>query len=328
MKEKEIAPGVLAQYSFSVCAISRIRGGYLLATEDGNYFLKESKRTKERIEFENLIHNRLQERGNVLSDKVMQNEEGEYVTCDNYGNFFVVKNWPGGTTCIPNQRSEVIRAMESMAIFHKDVNGIYTENLLGRKIDINDEYVKYNKELKRARNYIRKKKRKTDFEIEVLKCFEMYYEKCKEDLERIEDKKFDKYKNKVKENMEICHSDFSYHNVLWNQEKNMPVIINMESACYGMNIFDIYKFIRKVLEKNNWDIVLGLDMLEAYDKIKTISSDERELISIMMSYPEKFRKLVNHYYNNNKAWISDKNIEKLYLIREQSRSREKFAKYL
>jgi hypothetical protein len=45
-------------------------------------------------------------------------------------------------------------------------------------------------------------------------------------------------------------------------------------------------------------------------------------------YPEKFRKIVNHYYNGNKAWIPGKNMEKLILVHKQMELREKFVKYL
>ena len=325
MKERDIAPGVLAQYNLEVTGISKIRGGYLLSTDEGGYILKESSRTKERIEFENLIHNRLKETGNILSDELVANTEGEYVTSDNYGVKYVIKKWYGGSPCSPTGRTDVIRAIKNLALFHKEVNGLNCVSSSKRQIDIEEQYAKYNTELKRARNFIRKKKRKTDFEIEVLRSFDRYYPECEANLMRLKSDKFKRYKESATQNNEVCHGDFSYHNILFNQERNRPVVISMESAYFGMNIQDVYKFIRKVLEKNNWDEHLGMDLIESYDKIKTISRQERELMSIMMSYPEKFRKLVNHYYNNNKAWISDKNIEKLGLIREQSQAREKFT---
>ena len=50
-----------------------------------------------------------------------------------------------------------------------------------------------------------------------------------------------------------------------------------------------------------------------------------ELLRIMLSYPEKFWKVTNKYYNSNKAWISDKNMEKLKMVKEQADVKQKFV---
>ena len=81
---------------------------------------------------------------------------------------------------------------------------------------------------------------------------------------------------------------------------------------------------RKILEKNNWDLNLGSSMIEEYSKIKLISKEELEILHILFLYPEKFWKIVNYYYNGNKAWIPQKNIDKLRTLISQNRLREKF----
>ena len=57
-------------------------------------------------------------------------------------------------------------------------------------------------------------------------------------------------------------------------------------------------------------------------------SQERENLYIRLSFPEKFWKLANQYYNGNKAWISDKMLEKLEMTVELNQKKREFLRYL
>jgi spore coat protein I len=78
------------------------------------------------------------------------------------------------------------------------------------------------------------------------------------------------------------------------------------------------------MEKNNWDIRLGMKIIEDYNKYRTISDSEYKILKIMMSYPEKFWKIINYYYNSNKAWYSEKNEDKLIQFQKQETYRWDF----
>ena len=75
-----------------------------------------------------------------------------------------------------------------------------------------------------------------------------------------------------------------------------------------------------MLEKNNWNTGLGMDLICAYDRVRRLTAVELNYLYLYMAYPEKFWKLSNYYYTHNKAWISEKNTEKLQaLIRQQEK---------
>ena len=63
---------------------------------------------------------------------------------------------------------------------------------------------------------------------------------------------------------------------------------------------------RKILEKYDWDIQTAYKMMEEYDKIKPVSDTERALLAALFAFPEKFWKVMNYYFNSNKAWIPPK----------------------
>lgn len=82
------------------------------------------------------------------------------------------------------------------------------------------------------------------------------------------------------------------------------------------------------MEKNDWDILYGNNIIEIYDRIRPISKDELEILYLLLLYPEKFWKITNFYFNGKKVWISTRNIQKLNSIGEQNPKRIIFLKKL
>jgi hypothetical protein len=82
------------------------------------------------------------------------------------------------------------------------------------------------------------------------------------------------------------------------------------------------------MEKNDWDIIYGSSMIEAYDRIKPVSKEELGILYVLLLYPEKFWKITNYYYNGKKAWLSERNLQKLYSIGEQNKKKEAFLNKL
>ena len=78
-----------------------------------------------------------------------------------------------------------------------------------------------------------------------------------------------------------------------------------------MQMADLYRFMRKILEKYSWDLHLAQKMLSEYDSVRPLSESEWQNLRVRFCYPEKYWKLANHYYTHNKAVISGKNVEKL-----------------
>ena len=85
---------------------------------------------------------------------------------------------------------------------------------------------------------------------------------------------------------------------------------------------------RKVLEKNDWNIDLGIRLLESYQKVQTITEEEMMQLYYRFDYPEKFWKIVNYYYNSGKSFISCRNMEKLDKLLKNQEVQLKFMNRL
>ena len=65
-------------------------------------------------------------------------------------------------------------------------------------------------------------------------------------------------------------------------------------------------------------------MLRMYDAEITLGKKERDYLAVRLAYPEKFWKIVNLYYHSNKAWIPEKNVEKLRTAIRQNEEKKRF----
>ena len=183
-------------------------------------------------------------------------------------------------------------------------------------------YQRHNRELIKIRNYVRKRKQKNDFERLFSSCFGAFYEQCltvEEALKLAEEAD-------IKGKRGICHGDFNQHNVLFSS--STPALVHFEKAKAGAQIADLGNFMRKIMEKYNWEETLGMAMIQEYDRVDPMSREDLMELYYRLAYPEKFWKIANHYYGSNKVWISGRNTEKLQKEIRQHRSRCEYLKRL
>ena len=122
----------------------------------------------------------------------------------------------------------------------------------------------------------------------------------------------------------VCHGEYNQHNVL--MLKPGTAVTNFEHWGFDVQISDLYRFIRKILEKYSWDVRIGMEMLRAYHQKKPITTSEWENLRIRFSYPEKYWKLANYYYVHKKTLVSRKNTEKLQNLVRQKENWEYFIR--
>lgn len=190
-----------------------------------------------------------------------------------------------------------------------------------KETDLRSVYSKHTRELKKAYNYLKQKKSRQLFEQMAYKNIEAFYEEACRACERLMSSTFNERLERAAQSMELSHGSYTYHNVLVDGKDTF--VVNFDRYKNECQINDLYQFIRKVLEKYNWESHVFYRLVDEYDRICPLSDEEMELLMVLLSYPEKFWKIINQYINANKSWIPDKNVEKLRKVIDQnSRKRE------
>lgn len=327
--EERIAE-LLAQYDLVVYRAGRVKGAWLLETDQGLKSLGSCSYSEGKIRFEQKVKRFALEHGFPEVDLYVPAREQNFLVQGPYNEQFVMKNWFRGEECSARCREQVLQAVETLARLHNCLEGLplsEEEKAFCLQPKLPELFERRNKELRRVRTYIRAKKQKSLFEQNFLVQFDGQFARAEEASELLEKEEYEPYYNFCTTHGSMLHGNFTHHSALVLSESSMAVTGFDKAAC-GIRIQDFYLLFRKMMEKWDWDVSFGDSMLEMYQRIRPIPKEELHLLYLMLSYPEKFWKVANQYYNNRKSWIPEKNMQKLLQTMEQAEKKEAGIKAL
>ena len=187
-----------------------------------------------------------------------------------------------------------------------------------------EELLRHNREMKKVRSFIRRQVAKNEFEYLYLAYFEKMYSLACDALNAMEQSDcMQLYQQSVRE-QKLLHGDYNYHNVLVLSDG--MAITNFEHLKIGIQVQDLYYFLRKSLEKCHWRKEVGQNILNAYESVRMLEPAEREYLHFRLAYPEKFWKTASMYSRSNKAWLPEKSVEKLKLAVRQTEEKTEFLR--
>ena len=320
MKPKAV--NVLERYDLEVLRTWKVRGAILCEADKGLFILKEFGGSTEKLLLQDAFLTFLCRRGFLRAEELFRNKEGELLTRDAEGCGYIVKTYAEGRECSAGNGREALTdgcaAMRTLAKLHRESFEFKREHAIsfGKKPPMLQEFEKHNRELKKVRRFLKEKGQKSDFEHFLQQHYDLFFEQALSVSKQLEEE------GPEMGNTLLCHGDFQHHNVLFCEDGIR--LINFEKCVWDDSSKDIYHFSRKMLEKSNWQLETGEALLGAYEKEFTLEPANVRQLYYRLSYPEKFWKIVNYYYNRGKAFIPDKNREKLEALLEQEEKRNFF----
>lgn len=349
----------LKRYHLKIYNIYRARGAFLLETDCGLKLYKCFEGSRNRALFENKVKEHLSLYGYPNSDLFVKTIDDEIISEDTAGCQYIMKNWFWGEECNLKELSQIEAAAANLAKLHGILENVdFTKEQLEHNIspDLMETFEKRNRELKRVKAYIRDKRQKNEFELLYLNYYDIFYEQGVTAARKLSSSSYQALMEEAVKKCSVCHGNYTYHNIIMLKNKadamskvyvppgwinrqplsvaelgaggGMIATTNFEKSYIGLQICDLYQFVRKVMEKNDWDILYGSNIIEAYDRIKPISKAELNILYLLLLYPEKFWKITNFYYNGKKSWVSGRNTQKLNVIGEQNSKKEIFLQKL
>lgn len=309
--------GILSQYEIEIQEVVKGRGAFICDTNKGKKLLMPFRGSKEKgmLLYRFLVE--LEKKGFAV-EQIELTKTLEAVSEDAYtGERFLLKSYVEGTEISPGKLNEMKDAVRMLAIYHNTAGQINLEVESSFHTDaVLEIWQRHYRELIKVRNYIRNRKKKTEFEQIYMKHFEHNRKAAEDSLAMLED---------IAENAVrgvFCHGDFNQHNVLICSGKYQ--MVHFENFVCNWPVSDLANFMRKMLEKNEWDEKLGMDLILEYDKYRSLQKEEYQQLYGLLLFPEKFWKVTNHYMSSRKTWISSRDIDKLKKVIEQEEKRLNF----
>ncbi len=327
MNEKSLK--VLEQYDIQVNSTRRGRSSYICETNTGKKLLADYTGSEKKLRFVNQVLEHLMQQGYPFADIVMENKEGNLLSYDRDESAYILKDWYEGRECDTRSMADIEQAVRNLAQLHKmlilspkeEEAKDYAQMHLGGELE------RHNRELRKVYSFIRKRKQKNEFEILFLNCFPMFYEQAAEAEKWLAGSDYEELRNSSLELGCICHGNYNQHNIFFLGRRQI-FTGSFDKCRYDIQLADLYQFLRKIMEKQDWDLKAGQRILETYDRERRISLPEMNYIYARLFYPEKFWKLANQYYNRSKSWIPWKSTGKLEVLIAQQNKRNSFLKSL
>ena len=320
------AVSLFENYEIEVKRTWKGRGAILCESDKGLLILKEYHGPMNKIYFQDTLLKHIKESGFLLVESILKTKEDELIVYDQDRIPYIVKSYFEGKECNNREVEECRDAVRVLAKLHNCSDLSDWEELVSQPVfRIEKEYEKHNKELKKVRRFLREKSQKTAFEIYLMEHYDYFFDIA---LQVTGEMHYYIYDGKSKkqdgfpEFSIVCHGDYQYHNII--QTADGMALINFEKCVRDNPVRDLYLFMRKLLEKNNWSLTLGDTLLCAYNEEKTLSENDYMQLYYRFAYPEKFWKIVNFYYNSGKAWIPGRNMEKLEKLLAQEKMKQEF----
>jgi spore coat protein I len=65
--------------------------------------------------------------------------------------------------------------------------------------------------------------------------------------------------------------------------------------------------------------------VEEYDKVNTVTDDEKEILKLLLQFPQKLWRIVNKYFNSRRSWCEKNCLAKLQEVKSEKEPLSDFA---
>lgn len=317
---------IVEKYDLEVISIRKGRGSWIFETNRGLKLLKEYKGTAKRLEFEAMVLDTVKDAETLRVDQYLRNKEEELVSVAEDGTRYLVKDWFHDRECNLKDTREILSAVRQIAVMHKSLRQVEAKEDWNMKSMVApppyEAMEKHNRELRKARNFIRGKQKKNEFELTVIGSFDRFFHQALEACDGMNAL----FVEEEHVPCHICHGELNQHHILMG--KDYVAVTEFNKMHLGIQVEDLYDFLRKVMEKHDWNPMIGEAVMDAYERILPLSAQERRCLYYLFLYPEKYWKQINFYYNANKAWVPARQTEKIQNLERQQELRMRFIKGL
>lgn len=355
---------IFNQYDLDINRVYRVKGAYVIDTGTEKKILREYRFGEGKARLVNYIMQHLKNQGYSDVDMICENRSKNLISENQYRNRFVLRDYFEGEECDLISQGDILNAVDNLAKIHTMLHSVdfsflesmQEEEPVSEEADIlsaastkdekrevkiivptrniKDTLYNHARELRRVFRYMCAKKKKNDFEVEYIKNYSMFARQPLYALQQLDNSDYDKLMKQVIINGSVTHGEYTHHNIIMNKEgsNNRCAVTGFEKASVGIQIYDLYSLLRKVMEKNNWDYDIGSKMINTYINTRSkehndVTSAEITVLYALIIFPEKLWKITDYYYNRRKTWLSQKMLDKILKLESLEKKREEFIKY-
>lgn len=290
------------QLGIKINDVTPLRKVFILSTDDGTKILKKVKYDVDRINFiSDSLDYIKKEYNNIISYNKLNNNHNYLKWNDD---LYVVMDILDGREATFTNPVEINLCAKNIAMMHNASKGIweylnnkYNTDVLDSSLDV--KYKNAYCELEKFKSLVSSYEYENEFDELFINNVDKYLDEIKSTIDNLEKSKYSNLRC-LKDKIVLCHNDLAYHNFLIkNQEVS---IIDFDYMTIDLRIKDISDFILKAIKNAAFDMDKMIMAIESYEEISPLDKDEKELLSIILKFPNDFYTMSRDYYYKRKKW--------------------------
>lgn len=294
---------LISQYDLSIKKYQYVRSSYFLDTNKGKFTLRKVDQTKEQLGFSYEVDAHLSRcQFDVLNNIYVTKKKTPYAVLGE--DSYIMQTYKPCEETDFKDYNDLKEIILTLARFHKMAVSVESKIREPEAVKMKNIY-EYYKKRQLENNKLKKNmiglKQKSNFELMFLEDCEVYRNLEEMALNSIDKELACRLIEYVWQNKTIAHKDFTYHTV--NKTHDKEYIISQIDVCnYDIQILDFAQILSKIMQKNDWDKKLLYNLTEEYQKERSISADEMQILKFMMTYPEKYNSICLKYMGSKRRW--------------------------
>ncbi len=313
------AVSLLEQYDLEIRETRRGRGAIICDAKQGLFLLKEYPGPATRIAFQDKVLKQIRKEGFEQTEYILPDKEGNLLVTGPDQTSYVCKSYMEGRECDLRDREEVLSLMQRMARLHRVAILPEADPTDPTLSTLSEEFAKRDRELRKVRKFLKNKGQKTEFELFLAQNYDRFMEQALEITRQAQARVGIQTQTTA-----VCHGDMQHHNLILTGRG--VFVQGFEKCAIGNQMCDLYRFMRKYFEKNGWSVAAAHQLIENYQKERTLTDEDFMQLFFRFAYPEKFWKIVNYYFNKAKSWIPGHSGAKLQALLSQEADKQHFLR--
>lgn len=299
---RELNPGMLKELGLAAMKVSREFGAYLCETDQGLYLVKDTDASEREMRFAHLIKEHLRIRGMEETDQYLLIEEKPWIRWNR--ETITIRKWLRGEEADLEQAEGRYKLGKALARLHTYCTGLELSEDFNVFPHYQDWPGRMERQMRRIRGMgktIRRRGRLEEFDLLFLKVLRTYEADGKEAIAGMENGCMERISQKAQEQKAFAYGFFSNHCVLFSGQRML--IHDFEGAQLAPPVLDLARLLEKTLRKNEWKAVCGQEVLDAYESVKELEQDEKQVLYYYLLYPGRAWDLAGEGYERRSQWI-------------------------
>ncbi|MDA8233631.1 MAG: CotS family spore coat protein [Clostridia bacterium] len=256
----------------------------------------------------------------------MVNGSGQPYLTTPAGNFFVCR-WIEGKECDYQRLGELTAATIALAEFHLATKGFKPKP----DCQFRSNWGKWPDNLKERAGHllefkarIKEKKIWSKFDQLFVQEVDYFYEEAQESLHMLAESPYWELVKAGEKDGGFCHHDMAYHNVII--QKKLAYLIDFDYSMGDLRIHDLASLILRNLKKCNWDIRRTEFILEKYNLVSTVTSQEIAVMKALMQFPQDFWQYSFTYYAEDIGRTENESLKRIERAVRMKKNRAAFLR--